>query len=96
MQSEKLKYETELWHIGLGHMGLKNLQILARKGILDKRKIGDMSFCENCVMGKHKKLRFHIGKHNTGEALSNMFMLISGALKTPRLPYQRSSTFSAS
>ena len=61
--------ETELWHRRLGHMSIKNLQILTKKGILDKRKIGDLSFCENCVMGKHKRLSFHIGKHNSGEAL---------------------------
>lgn len=65
MQIKKSNDETELWHRRLGHMSLKNLQILARMRILDKRKISDMSFCENCVMGKHKRLSIHIGKHNT-------------------------------
>ena len=69
VQVKKSSDETDLWHRRLGHMSLKNLQILARKGILDKRKISEMSFCENCVMGKHKKLSFQIGKHNTGETL---------------------------
>ena len=61
--------ETVLWHRRLGHMSMKNLQILVKKGILDKRRISDLSFCENCVMGKHKRLSFNIGKHNSGEAL---------------------------
>lgn len=63
--SKKSNDETALWHRRLGHMSMKNLQILVKKGILDKRRISDLSFCENCVMGKHKRLSFNIGKHNS-------------------------------
>ena len=34
------KDETVLWHSGFGHMSMKNLHILARKGVIDKRRIG--------------------------------------------------------
>ena len=67
--TSKSRDETELWHRRLGHMSHKNLQILVKKGILDKRRISELSFCENCVMGKHKRLSFSIGKHNSSEAL---------------------------
>lgn len=63
------KDETVLWHRRLGHMSMKNLQILARRGVIDKRKIGVLEFCESCVMGKQKRLSFNIGRHDTGEAL---------------------------
>ena len=63
------KDETVLWHRRLWHMSIKNLWILARKGVIDKRRIGVLEFCESCVMGKQKRLSFHIEKHDTCEAL---------------------------
>ncbi|KAL1198006.1 Retrovirus-related Pol polyprotein from transposon TNT 1-94 [Cardamine amara subsp. amara] len=63
------KDETVLWHRRLGHMSMKNLMILVKRGIIDKRRIGEMDFCDSCVMGKTKRLSFNIGKHNSGEAL---------------------------
>ena len=57
--------ETVLWHRRLGNMSMKNLQILARKGVIDKRKIGFLDLCETCVMGKQKISSFNIGKHGT-------------------------------
>ncbi|XP_048622918.1 uncharacterized mitochondrial protein AtMg00300-like [Brassica napus] len=63
------KDETVLWHRRLGYMSMKNLQILTRKEVIDKRRIGVLEFCESCVMGKQKRLSFNIGKHDTCEAL---------------------------
>lgn len=50
--ANKSKDETELWHRRPSYMSLKNLQILVRRGILDKKKIGDLSFCEKLHNGK--------------------------------------------
>ena len=65
--------ETSIWHKRLGHLSIKNLQILAKRGILDIERIGFLAFCENCVMGKHKKLSFHAGRHDSGEALKYIY-----------------------
>ncbi|CAA7059283.1 unnamed protein product [Microthlaspi erraticum] len=67
--AEVTKAKTDLWHSRLGHMSLNNMKILSGKGLLEKNDVKDLSFCENCVMGKSKKLSFNVGKHNTKDAL---------------------------
>jgi len=61
--------KIELWHCRRGHMSLNNMKISAEKGLLEKKHIRDLSFCENYVMGKSKKLSFNVGKHITEEVL---------------------------
>lgn len=61
--------DTALWHRRLAHTSMGNLKILADKGILDKKKISQLEFCESCIMGKNKRLSFNIGKHNSEEVL---------------------------
>lgn len=56
------KDDTTLWHSRLAHTCFKNLKLLAEKGVLDKKRISDLEFCENCVMGKNKHLSFSVGK----------------------------------
>ena len=63
------KDDTVLWHFRLAHTSVKNLKILAEKGILDKKKISEMDFCESCIMGKNKRLSFNVGKHNSEDVL---------------------------
>ena len=43
---------TKLWHMHLGHVGEKSLQILAKQGLLEGVKICKLDFCEHCVKGK--------------------------------------------
>lgn len=61
--------DTALWHCCLAHTSMRNLKILADKGILDKKKICELDFCESCIMGKNKQLSFIVGKHNNEEVL---------------------------
>lgn len=63
------KDDTALWHSRLAHTSIRNLKVLVEKGILDRKKISDLEFCESCVMGKNKRLKFNIGKHNSKEVL---------------------------
>lgn len=67
---EKIENKTALWHSRMGHMGINNLKVLAEKGLIDKKEIKELVFCEHCVMGKAKKVSFNVGKHNSAEALS--------------------------
>ncbi|GAV85826.1 gag_pre-integrs domain-containing protein/UBN2_2 domain-containing protein, partial [Cephalotus follicularis] len=43
---------TRLWHMRLGHMSERGLQILSKKGLLAGVKSGKLDFCEHCVYGK--------------------------------------------
>ena len=56
---------TKLWHMRLGHAGEKSLQILAKKRLLKGTKACKIEFCEHCVMGKQRKVKFGIAIHNT-------------------------------
>ncbi|CAA7045320.1 unnamed protein product [Microthlaspi erraticum] len=66
---EKKFDKTALWHSRLGHMGINSLRILSGKGLIDRKEVKDLQFCEHCVMGKAKKLSFNVGKHTTVDAL---------------------------
>ncbi|KAL0413795.1 UNVERIFIED_CONTAM: Retrovirus-related Pol polyprotein from transposon TNT 1-94 [Sesamum radiatum] len=48
---------SDLWHKRLGHMSVKGLDLLHKQGML-KEKCDDMSFCDDCILGKHHKVQF--------------------------------------
>ncbi|AAF19226.1 Highly similar to Ta1-3 polyprotein [Arabidopsis thaliana] len=68
--AETDKVKTALWHSRLGHMSMNNLKVLAGKGLIDRKEINELEFCEHCVMGKSKKVSFNVGKHTSEDALS--------------------------
>lgn len=43
---------TRLWHLRLGHMSIKSLKMLGKQGVLRSDKLGDLKFCEGCLLGK--------------------------------------------
>ena len=47
-----------LWHHRLGHMSEKEMQILHSRKLLPDLKQVSLEFCENCVYGKQKRVRF--------------------------------------
>ncbi|KAK2994968.1 hypothetical protein RJ640_017429 [Escallonia rubra] len=47
----------KLWHMRLGHMSERGMDVLSRQGLLGSKKIGKLDFYENCVFGKHCKVR---------------------------------------
>jgi hypothetical protein len=50
--------DTRLWNHRLGHMREKGMQILHKINLLPDLKQIDLDFCEHCVYGKHKRVRF--------------------------------------
>uniref|UniRef100_A0A803MAM0 Integrase catalytic domain-containing protein n=1 Tax=Chenopodium quinoa TaxID=63459 RepID=A0A803MAM0_CHEQI len=59
----KLTNESELWHLRYGHLNGRSLKLLNQKEIVvGLPKIGELSFCEGCVYGKHSKASFPTGK----------------------------------
>ena len=84
--AEGSKGKTELWHSRHGHMGLNNMKVLAGKGLVSKEEIRELDFCENCVMGKAKKVSFNVGKHNSEYVLSYVHADLWGSTNvTPSL-----------
>ena len=47
----------------LGHMSEKKMTILVSRGLLKGLKSCKLSFCENCVFGKQKRVKFSTAKH---------------------------------
>ena len=55
---------TKLWHMHLGHMSELGLAELTERGLLDGN-ISKLQFCEHCVFGKHKRVKFNTSTHTT-------------------------------
>ena len=56
---------TRLWHMRLGHMGERGLQILSKEDLLGGHKIKNLEFCEHCVFGKLHRSKFPKAVHRT-------------------------------
>ena len=54
-----------LWHLRLGHMNQKSLQMLCKQGFLGKVTVSPLDFCETCFLGKQYKLSFPTRTHLT-------------------------------
>ncbi|KAH9687674.1 hypothetical protein KPL70_014852 [Citrus sinensis] len=50
--------KTRLWHLRLGHMSERGLKELAKQGLFGSDKIGNLEFCEDCVLGKSSRGSF--------------------------------------
>jgi hypothetical protein len=62
--------DTTLWHHRLGHMSEKGMKILHKINLLLHLKQIDLDFCEHCVYGKHKRVRFlRVRKQKKSERL---------------------------
>ena len=48
----------------LGHAGEKSLQILTKQGLLKGTKASKLEFCEHCVLGKQRRVKFGTAIHN--------------------------------
>ena len=59
-----------VWHHRLGHMSEKGMKILHSKKLLPRLKNIDLEFCENCVYGKQRRVKFiKVGKEKKSEKL---------------------------
>lgn len=71
--------DTVLWHRRLCHMSQKNMTLLVRKGLLDKKKVSEFDQREACIYGRTKRVGFTLAQHNTTEKLEYI-RLIYGEL----------------
>jgi hypothetical protein len=56
---------TRLWHMRLGHMSERGMDLLSKRGLLCGLITGKLDFCEHCVLGKQKRVAFSTTIHRT-------------------------------
>ena len=42
----------KLWHMRLGHISARGLEMLSNRNLLNGEKINTLEFCEHCFLGK--------------------------------------------
>lgn len=57
------------WHRRLGHISQQGLLELEKQGLLGKVKLVELSFCEDCVLGKSTRVSFSKATHKTKRTL---------------------------
>ena len=84
-EADKVAEMSRLWHMRLGHAGEKSLQTLAMQGLLKGAKTCKLDFCEQCVLGKQKRVKFGTAIHNTEGTLDYIHTDVWGPTKTASL-----------
>ncbi|KAG8499626.1 hypothetical protein CXB51_006086 [Gossypium anomalum] len=74
---------TKLWHMRLGHMSENGMVELSKRGLLDGQGICKLKFCEHCVFGKQKRVRFTRGIYNTKGTLEYIHSDLWGPSRVP-------------
>jgi transposase InsO family protein len=57
--------KTHLWHMRLGHMSEQGMAELVKRELIDGCNLSKFEFCEHCIFGKHKRVRFNASVHTT-------------------------------
>ena len=69
---------TRLWHLRLGHVSEKDLEILQKREMIDGESFSKLEFCEECFMGKQTRVSFVEGKHDSRGVLEYVHMDVWG------------------
>ena len=78
-----------LWHIRLGHPGIRSLQGLVSQGLLKGVKSLKMDFCEHCILGKQTHVKFAGSLHQTDDILDYIHTDVWGPTQNPSLGEKR-------
>ncbi|XP_021980554.1 uncharacterized mitochondrial protein AtMg00300-like [Helianthus annuus] len=84
LASEEGNDEALKWHKRLGHISQQGLIELSKQ-VLGELKNCDISFCESCVLGKQKRVKFSKGKHISMGVLDYVHSDLWGAARTETL-----------
>lgn len=82
-QKEANEDNSKLWHSRLGHVGQKGLDILVKKGCIEKGQVSTVEFCEDCVMGKTHRSSFGPVQHFTKGKLDYIHSDLWGSPNVP-------------
>jgi hypothetical protein len=79
--------KTMLWHQRLGHIGEKGLRTLHGKGMIEGMYncTLDFDFYENCIYGKHNRVRFPSGATRAKGILELIHSDVFGPVPVPSL-----------
>ena len=77
--------KTTLWHLRLGHLSIKGLKELNKQGVLGNVKIGELVFCEECILGKSTRNNFKKSIYKTSEILLYIHSDMWGPSQVPSL-----------
>ena len=81
---------TTLWYHRFGHMSQKGMQNIQSRNLLLGLKHVDLKFCENCVYGKQKRVRFlRVGKENKSKKLELVHIDVWGHAQVSSLDGSR-------
>ena len=68
-QSGSHASNNSLWHLRLGHMCEKGLDILSKQGLLANHKVKPFQFCEHRIYGKKHQTKFPKDEHAINDML---------------------------
>ena len=74
---------TKIWHMRLGHMSALGMTELSKRGLLEGCHADTLDFCEHCVFGKHKRVKFSAAVHNTENILDYVHADLWGPSRKP-------------
>lgn len=74
-----------LWHIILGHISERWLNELVKQELLCGDKVHKLSFCENCILGKSRRIIFNTRTHMIQEILEYVLSDLLGPVRTPTM-----------
>lgn len=74
---------NQLWHSRMGHIGQKGLEELANKGCFGTKRVSEIKFCEDCIMGKTHRTGFRFAQHVTRNKLDNIHSDLWGSSNVP-------------
>ncbi|KAL1536649.1 Retrovirus-related Pol polyprotein from transposon TNT 1-94 [Salvia divinorum] len=64
-----VKNDMAMWHSRLGHVSEKGLNQLVKKGLIKTGAHQPLPNCEDCILGKSKKIPFKKGMHTSSSPL---------------------------
>ncbi|KAK2967999.1 hypothetical protein RJ640_009208 [Escallonia rubra] len=67
---------TKLWHMRLGHMSERGMDVLSKQRFLGSKKTEKLDFCEHCVFGKQCMVKFSGVVHNTKGMMQSILTLL--------------------
>ena len=73
---------TFLWHCRLGHINIKRMELLQRKGILESFDLEKIDQCESCLLGKMTKQPFSKVGERASELLGLIHTDVCGPMST--------------
>lgn len=65
------------------HIGQKGLEELANKGCFGTKRVSEIKFCEDCIMGKTHRTGFRLAQHVTRNKLDNIHSDLWGSSNVP-------------